>query len=315
MLNGITEAELEKRLSQRFNLIKQITYPCMDQVDERFLEIGVADTKRKPTFPRLLGYFDRQTRQFLEEKIFDHFDEQEKHQHTCRIMDQGCGVGNSIKEATFDYEWMSGHSVLFEGYAVGGSLKQMTALGRARRDTPPAEEIMERPRIYHFPKPKPQYGVEQNVRLFGIAEDLHTVMKRFPYEVDLVFSDRTYMHLLAPWLAFKRTVERLAVGGVALVKTLSAGQKLKNLSGKRVNDSFLLDQLREGNHPSYDLLSCSSGLNYGKTVAVIRNGSEPFRTDIYLGSIKNAWEREESIQCVYSKDEQQVAGLLAIDRL
>ncbi|MBS3169787.1 hypothetical protein J4210_04845 [Candidatus Woesearchaeota archaeon] len=314
MLTGITEVELEQELAQEFDHIKDKKYTFFDQgfgEDERRRKI-------KHTFPRLLESFDRQTRQFLEDKIFDHFDEQEKQQQTCRIMDQGCGKAFSIRVATFDYEFMSRHTICFEGYAVGGALKQMTALGRARRNTPPAEEKKTVPQIYHFPKPANRHGVEQNVRFYGIADDLHRVMKEFPYELDLVFSDMTYMHLLAPWLAFKRTVERLAVGGVALVRTLTNNiysipeRVVIDVSGEMINDSFLLNQLRESNHSNYDLFTSSDEVPV--TTAVIRKGDEPFRTDMYLGTIKDDSGRE-SIQCVYTEDEQQATGLLAIDRL
>ena len=144
----------------------------------------------------------------------------------------------------------------------------------------------------------------KNTRFFGIESDLHKTMKSFPYLLDLVFSDNTYFHLTVPWLALKRTFDRLNVGGVALVRTIDLPNKWFN---DELKTKKFLSSLRD-NNPSYKIFNAKSG---HEILGVIKNDDKPFITNLYVGKLER--ENDYNILTVMSDDSND--NLLRLDDL
>ena len=217
-------------------------------------------------------------------------------------MDQGCGHANTLRKIThrFGRKYPAGK---FFGYGVSGDLESMW-LGHKKGDwdlTTEERELIERHGIHPFDS----YG-ESNARFFGIEEDIHKVMKNFPYELDLVVSDNTYFHLLAPWMALKHTADRLSVGGVAMIRTIPFD--VDHILQSSISQNKLLRLLRR-NNPDYEIISPPPEKDR-RLLAVVKRAKTEFKTDIHISIVSEGDSR--SVRSFYSRNPRR-QNLVAID--
>lgn len=246
------------------------------------------------TYTRLLSSFNPKVREYIETTIEKALSKGGTH----RIMDQGCGQANSIREIIERF-WLKYPENRFEGYGVSASLEDMSlAAGTNSKEEIGFEEE----------------NKNRNYCFNGIEEDVHQIMKCFPHPLDLVFSDKTYFHLVAPWLALKRTVDKLALGGVGIFGTLFPA-RVWGSALIELKDDILLYYLAKDNHRGYSLLS--SGQNQSRcghsVLAITKRKEVPFKTNMHLGMLWRG-EKHFGIHPVYSR-EARYKDLLAVDEL
>ncbi len=277
---GITAEELEEKLASRFrNAVSWDVYG--------YLDYGLAnDPNWKNTFDKLLRLFEDEKRRIIENQIDRTMSELGVH----RIMDQGCGYANSLRDLTQRFSAAYPQSE-FEGYGVSASRKDMQLeqieLQRKKRQMP---------------------------SFFGIEEDIHTVMKTFPHQLDLVISDHMYLHLVAPWLALKRTADKLIAGGVALLRTVPLD--VKYLSQQPMDSAELVELLKQDN-PDYtilisdDMFVAKRELGW-RVLAIIKQAEVPFVTNQYLAFVQEGYNRDV---CSFYARQPVRNDLLSIDNL
>jgi len=153
-----------------------------------------------------------------------------------------------------------------------------------------------------------------NLKFFGVLQDVHQAMKDFPHPLDLVFSDHAYFHFMAPWLALKRTADKLSVGGVALIRTLLDGGNglVMDTNFKRIEPIDLIKSLREKN-PNYNLLISDKRIDYRLVLGIIKKEDTPFKSNMYLLDKGHRKPTLGSFNIVYSDYFQP--DLLSIDSL
>ncbi len=294
---AITQAELEKTLASVFESHRGKGYYYMDHDHDHPM--------RETAYDLLLSYFDDNQRRVIESQIQRTMSQI----GTRRIMDQGCDHANSLSMITrrFSEQYPENE---YHGYGVSGSLNDMWLEERTWENdmTIQQEELLRDHRIYSF---KSWNDRAENAQFFGIEDDIHKVMKRFPFPLDLVFSDNTYFHLFMPWLAMKRTADKLAVGGVALIRTLFQFP-VDSATGRPMSDHSLVELLGKDN-PEYEIIS-SNPERSRRVLAVVKNGDAEFKTNQYICSVETAECDSKSIRTFYSKKQQPV-DFLAIDTL
>jgi len=292
---GITREELDNLLASIFEQHRKSGYfynDCGGRCDPDWIN----------TYDKILSKFDNEQKEFIENLVKSKMSLPGIH----RIMDQGCAHANSLRELTerFVKEYPTNH---FEGYGVSGSLKDMWLGSREwdREITPEQAKLMEKHGIHPFVSYRDEE--ERNVRFFGIEDDIHKVMKDFPYELDLVISDNTYFHLVAPWLALRRTADRLSVGGVILVRTCFTSG-VDYTSGRLMSNETILRNLR-GDNPEYQIVNSSPNKSH-PTIAVIKTREVEFKTNQYLSLVSEGSHRY--IRSFYSRDNPRL-DCIAID--
>lgn len=253
-------------------------------------------------YDKFLSRFDDDQRRLIEGQINTKMSEPSVH----RIMDQGCGHANTLREITlrFGGQYSAGS---FFGYGVSANLEAMW-LGHKEQDPDLTEEtrkLVENHGIHSFSSYR--RDEDTNVHFFGIEDDIYRVMKDFPYELDLVISDNTYFHLVAPWMALKRTVDKLSLGGVAMVRTiLESG--VDHISQRPISREILLTLLQRDN-PDYEIFSSSPESRH-PVLTLIKKGKADFKTNIHLSLVSEGEHRY--IRSFYSTNLQR-DDLIAID--
>ncbi|MBS3169788.1 hypothetical protein J4210_04850 [Candidatus Woesearchaeota archaeon] len=199
-----------------------------------------------------------------------------------RIMDQGCGEGNTIWKITSNFAQAHPDNQ-FEGYGVTAALEYMKS-GNSTKD--PAEWSQEEDEFAHQYDMYPFASTVKNASLYGLEQDLHTAMRDFPRQLDLAISDHTYFHLAAPWLVFKRTADRLRTGGTAIIRNLFYEPvyiRPEEVLGLRPTE--IVRRLEEINQGYEFLLEETDRIS--ATLAIIRKRQDvPFRTNISLRSVR-----------------------------
>jgi len=288
---GLTRKELEGLLSYSFedHRGRGYFYNDINFDDHASYEI---------IYDKLISHFAVDERETLETQI----ESQMSKPVLLRIMDQGCGYATTLSRIThrFAAKNMGGQ---FLGYGVSGDLKVMSLGFKKSRFELTEEEktLIEKYGIHPFNTYR-----HDNVQFFGIEDDLHQVMGSFPYNLDLVLSDHTYFHLIAPWLALKRTADRLTVGGVAMIRTLFQ-LGVRTFSHDQIKDEEFLGILEEEN-PGYELLS--SHCRGHRTLAVIKREDVTFKTNLHLGLVIDG--KYKYLNSFYSKNPTG-KDLIAVD--
>ncbi len=254
-------------------------------------------------YDKILAQFGSD-RSKIEEKIFNQISKGV----VARVMDQGCAHGVTLSTLLRRFSTQF-PTTRFEGYGVSADLKSMW-LGRLKRDYEysDAEKVLVTEKGI---RPFSSYvcGEEEGpVRYFGIERDVHCVMKDFPFPLDLVISDNTYFHLVAPWLSLKRTVDSLAVGGVAMIRTLFVTQ-LRYMTGRIMGRGQYVDLLRRAN-PSFEIYH-SSFRGHHPVLAVVRCDNVPFKTNVHIGRVVGV--NTNYLHTFYSS-RQVPDGLVSLDR-
>ncbi|PIN75824.1 hypothetical protein COV18_01430 [Candidatus Woesearchaeota archaeon CG10_big_fil_rev_8_21_14_0_10_37_12] len=250
-------------------------------------------------YEKLLDCFDPSQREQLENQVNSLFSQPGTH----RIMDQGCGHAMSLNETTlrFAREHPNQH---FEGYGLSTSIEDIWIGSKAEFNSLTSEEfdLLEK----HGIRALKLLTAPENTAFFGIEKDLHTALRNFPYNLDLVFSDNTYFHLVVPWMAAKHTAERLTRGGIALFRTIFQN-RIIDTSTEPILEAELVKHLQD-NNPGYEILTSSP--RYGRLVlAIIKQKDSPFITNQHIG-----WKHNDSgryLKTVYSEHLQK--GMIAID--
>ncbi len=290
--SAITSVELDEHLKEVFESHQGKGYLYMDH--------DHGQPMRETAYDRLLLYFDDNQREIIEAQIQRTMSQSGTH----RIMDQGCGHANSLSAMTrrFSKKYPENE---YHGYGVSASLEDMWLGHRTWEDdmTPQQEELLKDHEIYSFESWNDQ---PEKVSFFGIEDDLHNVMERFPFPLDLVFSDHTYFHLLLPWLALKRTADKLAVGGVAMIRTAFT-YKVSSDSGRQMSERSLVKLLQRDNL-DYNIISPTS-FGMHRVLAIIKNKETKFRTNQYVALVD-----DYAVESFYSR-KPQPADFLAIDHL
>ena len=248
-------------------------------------------------YDKILSSFNDDQRKFLEQQVQSTMSRPGIH----RIMDQGCGHAQSLREVTVR---LASHypQNKFIGYGLSGSLKDIW-LGGRKFDFHITSDQQRLIKVYGI-QPFQEKG--ENYEFFGVEDDLHTVMLRFPYLLDLVVSDNTYFHLAVPWLALKRTVDKLTMGGIALIRTLF-NSKVNTFTQKVIADVQVLNNLRKDN-VDYEVFSVNSKQDH-RVLAIIKRGDNFFKTNLYLGWVEE--EGYKKVKLFYSRKPQ--LNLLAVD--
>ena len=294
VLQGMTNVDLESMLKSAFSHHLGRGYFYNDcNFDDPSSYVIIYD--------KILSQFGS-LRGVVEGKIF----QQMSHEGVHRVMDQGCAHAVTLSRLLprFSEQFPCGQ---FEGYGVSAHLKAMW-LGRLKREydfTDEEKSLFTENGIQPFWAYDNRYA-QSNIHYFGIERDIHQVMKHFPFPLDLVISDNTYFHLVAPWMALKRTADCLAIGGVAIIRTLFI-RKLRYMSGRKMSDSQYLHLLHKSN-PDYEIIHSSLD-DVHPVLAVIRHGNSAFRTHLHCGNVVH----EGKYLCeVYSRNMQK-DDLLSLD--
>ncbi|MDO8655826.1 MAG: hypothetical protein Q7K45_01180 [Nanoarchaeota archaeon] len=263
---GIRKSELEERLATSFKSVLGRGYFYMD--------CGGRHMPWKNIYDKILSAFEDSKRETIEEAVAQKMSLPGIH----RIMDQGCGHAQSLRETTLTFVRKYPDNE-FLGYGITGCLGDVWLGGKVFdfQETPEQRKSVKEYGIHSFQ----ERG--RNYQFFGIENDIHTIMKKFPYEVDLIFSDNTYFHLVAPWLALKRTVDKLNVGGVAMVRTLF-NAKVHTFSYQEIDEEDIVNNLRQDN-PHYEILSPTPGMDH-RVLTIIKRGEAPFKTHQYLAGVE-----------------------------
>ncbi|MBI4152796.1 hypothetical protein HY495_03735 [Candidatus Woesearchaeota archaeon] len=252
-------SKLERYLAAAFERVRDDSYLYLD-------EEGII-------YDELLGNFSAGQKERLQQQIAKTMAKPGVH----RIMDQGCGYANTLWKVTSNFAQAHTNNQ-FEGYGVTAALRYMRS-GRNKKDQTEwtqEDEFAGRYGMYPFA------STVGNASYYGLEKDLHTAMRDFPRQLDLIISDHTYFHLAAPWLVFKHTADRLRVGGTAIIRNLFykpvhiRPEEVLGLSPKEI-----VQRLEEIN-PGYDFL-LEKNDRISTTLAVIRRKQDvPFRTNISL---------------------------------
>lgn len=262
--------ELEERLASAFESAKKIGGFYSDCG-------GRHHSNWRNIYDKILSAFDSSEQDIIEGTILQTMSQPGVH----RIMDQGCGHAQSLlgitqKMASFypDNEFLS--------YGITADLKEVWLGGKVFyfKETDEQRRLVKEYSIHSFQESG------RNYKFFGIEDDIHTVMKKCPYELDLIFSDNAYFHLVAPWLALKRTVDKLKVGGVAMVRTLF-NATVHTFEDREMEEEEIVNNLRR-NNPDYEILSPTAGQDH-RVLVIIKREDIPFKTHQYL-----AWVDEKS---------------------
>lgn len=265
-VNPISREEIYRRLNEDFERhVKGRGYFHMDD-GGRYYPSWVNE------YDRLLGFFPRDIVSHIEGLVSSSMSRSGTH----RIMQQGCGHASSLDFLLRRLAIRFPNSN-FEGYAIGGDFNSL-CLGLRDFDSDLTKEERRR-KLEHGILPIMRRYSPSRVRYFFMERDIHQAMMDFPNQLDLVFSDNTYMHLTLPWLAMKRTIDKLAVCGVAVVRTIRLSDRIQCIGLGKSND--FLDHLRRLN-PSFRIYDAESGEGHA-VVVVVKNEEKPFRTDLKMG--------------------------------
>ncbi|MBI2102406.1 hypothetical protein HYT55_01085 [Candidatus Woesearchaeota archaeon] len=265
-----TRDELEQTLASVFESHRGQGYAYMDHDYDRPMT--------ETAYDRLISYFDDDRRKLITSRVQETLSRAGTH----HLMDQGCGHANSLNMVARRFARQFPQNE-YRGYGVSASLEDMWLGQRAWEDDEMIEDddkLLEKHNVCPF---RSWDDEKENVRFFGIEEDVHKMMEQFPYPLDLVFSDNTYFHLFMPWLALKRTADKLAVGGVAVIRTLFQFS-VDSTTGRPMSERSLVELLEKDN-PDYHILS--SDLQRGRRVlAILKNGEAQFRTNQHICRIE-----------------------------
>jgi len=292
------QQELDERLASAFESVRGRGYFYSDCG-------GRHHSNWKNTYDKILSAFECNEQKIIEEAVALRVLQPRVH----RIMDQGCGHAQSLLELTLKLAQKYPENE-FLGYGITGCLNDVWLGGRVFdfRITKEQQKLVQEHGIHSFQ----ERG--KNYQFFGTENDIHKVMKQFPYELDVIFSDNTYFHLAAPWLALKQTMDKLSVGGIALIRTLF-NSYIYNFSHQKMKEEEIVENLQEHN-PHYEILSSTARMDH-RVLAIIKRADTPFKTHHYL-----AWVDEKSFDdqiyrntiTFYSKLSPP-ADFLAIDTL
>jgi len=265
----IRKSELEERLAAAFRSEREGGYGYMD--------CGGRHHPWKNIYYKILSAFESGERQTIEKAVTQRMSVPGIH----RIVDQGCGHAQSLRETTITLAQKYPENE-FLSYGITGCLKDVWLGGKVFdfAETPEQRELVQKYGIHSFQ----ERG--RNYQFLGIEDDIHSVMKQFPYEVDLIFSDNTYFHLVSPWLALKCTADKLSVGGVALIRTIF-NSYVYDSSYQRIEEEKIVNTLQQHN-PHYEIISPTPGMDH-RVLAIIKRGEAPFKTHQYL-----AWVEEKT---------------------
>ena len=282
----VTRSEVLGHLANSFEHARGRSYMYMD-------ENYNAPWDHKNYFFDLLCSFPEKERVALEQQI----DLQMASTGIKRIMDQGCARAKSLRKTTNHFADRFPYNRFF-AYGLSGSLEDMD-LGFLKEDDEidEVEEISLNEFGIHPFDDYSKRDEEGKVRFFGIERDLHTAMKDFPFPLDLVITQNTYYHLSFPWMAFKHTADSLAVGGVAIVKSMPPFM-IYDEQEKPIKIHSFLEYLQEDNL-GYELVK-SSYQDSHPLLAVIKRRDSPFRTHLHIGSVDRG--EFKSYRTVYSRN-------------
>ncbi len=165
------------------------------------------------------------------------------------------------------------------------------------------------------------YRIGERSYLTVAERDIHNVFHYLPKptDLDLVYSDHTYFHLLMPWMALSSTCNHLkSDGGIAFFNKFSAGWDTANSfvfhqDGDRMSHQEVVQRIKECN-PGHEFFDSTVMKSYqSPQIAVQRRTLEPFRTNLFFGKV--FWSNGgESIASVYLEgDGEEFPDFVSLD--
>lgn len=232
------------------------------------------------------------------------------------IMEQGCCQGKGLAEAMNEARKHKENDDLIIGYGVTaspdltGSLPGKVSPDEADQEKTykQIEEVLGEGQLH---RPFQPNGIAK-----VIAEDIHTVCSTIQKKFNLIFSDNTYYFLSLPWMALKKAVDSLKIGGVALIRGITQ-DNVYDADCRQVSNETVVEMLKVLN-PGYKISLLPSKYSMKRGILVQKEEDVLFQTGLHVGQLVDIFENPKGeakwLKSVFFEGKEQ-PEFLSLDSL